>query len=263
MTKGYLHADTVENSSVTDDGLEMKRHQRHNTNGTPYLAEARPHALRQPTTRSENHHLHPAHQRRDSRRSRGGERSDRNSPQVPRTRFTEPKPMDPSVLAMGLERDSSSTTLGSANNGHSYASSSTSEAVPVSTAPSSLAPTPEPSTMVSYFPSGAEKHQAMPVKERTADKAFTTSSPSVSADGAAVLAKLSSKELESPQLRISQNEENDQKTTSTALRKIGTMKQTQTQSKALGPVTSSNSKRHRWSWRRSNSSVGNKLIASH
>lgn len=263
MAIGYLHADTAENSSVSDDGLEMKRHQRHNTNGSPYLVESRPHALRQTTIRSENHHLHPAHQRRDARRSRGGERSDRNPAQVPRTRFTEPKPIDPSVLTMGLERDSSSTTLESANNGHSYASSSTSEAVPVSTAPSSLAPTPEPSTMVAYFPSSVDNHQDIPVKKRTADKAFTTSSSEGSTNRSAASVKLSSEGLKSLQPEMSQSGGNDQKTTHTALRELDPAKHAKSLPKTLGPVPSSNSKRHRWSWRRSNSGVENKLVASH
>ena len=237
-----------ENSSISDDGLEMKRHMRSNANSIPYSVETRPYALRQGVTSSENHHLHPSYQRKDSRRRRGGERSDRSAPQVPWTRFTEPKPIDLNVLTMGLERDSSSTTLGSTHNGHSCASSATSEAVPVSTAPSSVAPTPEHSTMIAYFPSDTENHQALPTKKPATGVSTTPSLSETSVDSAVELPEELDKELEAPE--------------PDTLNNMGEKNQA-TPKIPPAPVARPKSKKSRWSWRRSNSGAGTKLIASH
>ena len=241
----------------------MKRHARHNVNINPYSVDARPHALRQGATNSENHYLHPTHRRKDSRRGRGGERSDPNSAQVPRTRFTEPQPMDLSVLSMGLDRDSSSTTLGSAQKGRSYASSSTSEAVPISTAPSSLAPTPEPSTMAAYFPSDAEKNLVVSAKESTIEVPPTPSLSETSVDSAVDLSEELDKELDTLEHAALQNKNLGANTRAT-LPESEKGKQNQPRPQALpAPTSQSKSKSRRWSWRRSKLGAGRKPVASH
>ncbi|RYO87241.1 hypothetical protein DL766_008515 [Monosporascus sp. MC13-8B] len=177
-----LPTDNTEDSSGSDEELEMKKSTRQSISHKSHLVEAPPPMARLNSAGSENsRYLHPVHQRKFSRQSQG-EAPNRHHPQTTRTRFTEPKPMDLGVLHDELRRDSSYATLTSTNNGNSYASSSVSEIAPISTTPSSVASTPEPSVAVTYFPTETRKTQEAPSTKPTTGSIAVLSPPQASAD---------------------------------------------------------------------------------
>ncbi len=231
---GHSHTDASENSSVSDDGLEMKQTARHSINRMPYAGETKSHVpLRQSSTRNEDsHYRYPSRQQKDTRKSQ-------SLPQTTsRTRFTEPKPMDLHALRDDLERDSSSATLESTKNSASYTPSSSSEAAPISTAPSSLSSTLDASTGGACFPAESEKPRKAAAEEINAQPLTGVLSPETSIDVSGDIADEPRKE-------------------SNVLSHVAQLDQsTCTQVTALA-LSVKPSKKSRWTWRRS------KLIALH
>ncbi|RYP18758.1 hypothetical protein DL765_003780 [Monosporascus sp. GIB2] len=240
-----LPTDNTEDSSGSDDELEMKKSTRQGIRHKSHLVEAPPPMARLNSAGTENsRYLHPVHQRKNSRQSQG-ESPNRHHPQTTRTRFTEPKPMDLGVFHDELRRDSSYATLTSTNNGNSYASSSVSEIAPISTTPSSVASTPEPSVAVTYFSTETPKAQEAPSPEPTTCFIAVVSPPETSANTPVMAqAEEPAKAAEASPAVVT--------TVSTAL------------PGAKAPTASAKPpKKHRFSWRRNKLPTGDKLVASH
>ncbi|RYP81793.1 hypothetical protein DL769_001833 [Monosporascus sp. CRB-8-3] len=249
--------DSTEDSSGSDDELEMKKSTRQGTSHKSHLVEARPPMLQLSSTGSENsRYLYPVHQRKNSRQSQG-EAPHRHHPQTSRTRFTEPKPMDLGVLRDDLRREPSYSTLTSTHNGNSYASSSVSEIAPVSTTPSSVASTPEPSVAVTYFPTETPKAQEAPWTEPTTGFVAVISPPEASAD------TLVTVPAEEP-AKVPEVSPAVVATVSTALPEADGLEQACTLTGPKTPTASAKPpKKRRFSWRRNKPPTGDKLVASH
>ncbi|RYP04688.1 hypothetical protein DL764_004304 [Monosporascus ibericus] len=173
-----------------------------------------------------------------------------------RTRFAEPKPMDLGVLRDDLRRESSSTTLASTRNGNSYASSSASEIAPISTTPSSVASTPEPSVAVIYFPPETPKAQDTPPTEPTTGFIAVVSPPEASVD------TLVSVPVEEP-VKVAEVSPAVVTTVSTAFPGVDGLEKTCTLAEAKTPTASAKPpKKRRFSWRRNKLPTGDKLVAS-
>ncbi|RYP78497.1 hypothetical protein DL771_000450 [Monosporascus sp. 5C6A] len=249
-----LPLDNTEDSSGSDDELEMKKYTRQGISHKSYLVEAQPSMPRLDSTGSENsRYLYPVHQRKNSRHSQG-EAPHRHHPQTTRTRFTEPKPMDLGVLRDDLRRDSSYATLTSTHNGNSYASSSVSEIAPISTTPSSVASTPEPSVAVTYFPTEALKAQGAPSTEPTSAFIAVVSPP------ADPLVKVPAEEP----AKVAEASPAVVATVSTAVPGVDGLEQRCTLIGSKTPTASAKPpKKRRFSWRRNKLPTGDKLVASH
>ncbi|RYP39468.1 hypothetical protein DL767_002202 [Monosporascus sp. MG133] len=252
-----LPMDNAEDSSGSDDELEMKKSTRQGISHKSHLAKAQlPMPRLNPTGSENSRYLYPVHQRKNSRQSQG-ETPYRHHPQTTRTRFTEPKPMDLGVLRDDLGRESSYTTLTSTHNGNSYASSSVSEIAPISTTPSSVASTPEPSVAVTYFPTETPKVQEAPSTEPTTGFIAVVSPPEASADAlVTVPAEEPAKVAEASSAVVT--------TVSTALPAVDGLGQTCTLAEAKTSTASAKPpKKRRFSWRRNKPPTGDKLVASH
>lgn len=261
---GHPHIDTEENSSVSDDDLEMKNLTRPSINRPHPSAEVRSNATKTKSTGSENpRYLYPGQQRHVR-----GERSNRNLPhKTARTRFAEPKPID-LMFSEDLERDYSSTTLKSAQNEESYASSSTSEAAPASTTPTSLASTPDPPTAtpkatISYFPPDVGVHYEMSTSEPAAELRIAEPSSDTSVDISKVVPSESRNELETLS-QFTPCVEKRSSADTTTLEDYNNVGQTHIHPSGVTSIALVKpSKKSRWSWRRSKLTMGDGLITSH
>lgn len=261
----HPHIDTGENSSVSDDDLEMKNLTRPSINRPHQSTEVRPNTMNLKSTGNENlKYLYPGQQRHAR-----GERSSRNLPRKKaRTRFTEPKPID-LIFSEDLERDYSSTTLASVQNGESYASSSASETAPASTAPLSLASTPEPSTAtpkatVSYFPPETESSH----ERSTSDSTVEFNIPEPSSDTSVNISEEAPSDSSiEPEIlshltpcAVTQSLAD----TPTTLADCNNVGQAHINPNDATPIALVEpSKKTRWSWRRSKLAMGDGLVASH
>lgn len=261
---GRSHTDTGENSSVSGDDLEMKKVTRPSIARSSHSADTRSTMPTQSSAKSKNlYNLYPSHQQK-GRRQPSSERSGRTLPQTTRTRFTEPKPMDIHVFNDGLGRDLSTATLDSVQNGDSYASSSTSRTVPFSTAPTSLASTPDPSTVaVAYFPSEVEMPHERPAPEPTSELLATETSSETSMDAPA---DVLDQPVRGPEtlLQVTPWLEQTGVRAPAALQESDDVVQPHTYpDDTTRTVPTKPSKKNRWIWRRSKLATGDKLVTSH
>lgn len=248
-----------------DAGLEMKIPARHSTmmnQSSSYVVEGRP--LRIPsrsTVRAEKPYtLYPStqQQRKDVAAQPPSRREQLPDRAIPRTtRFTEPKPMNLRMLNDDLGRGSSSATLAS--------SVSSSEAAPASTAPTSLASTPNPSALITYFPTEGKLHELGTKGSAVETNTTVPTCSEDSEDNTPVRESTKDlKEREGESHKAARPKKLRKTATNTPkLAKVERKLSSDTTAVAASTVPEHAPKKSRWSWRRSKLPAGNNLVASH